>query len=216
MWKDRLYLNESLTAPKREIFSKLLELKKQDRIWTVFTRDGIPCFKPSKDSPPSRVFSMRQLTTILQRIPPASRGGPSRPGSGAPLEGPPGRVGTYRRPPPPPAPGAAGPGSPAADRHRRGPPPPAGVTRADRGREGGVAEEGELFHRSVTVADPATQHGEPARRQRVPPVHAPPPATAAGGRPSDDAAAIRPPGEDVPVDQATTVDPGRQETASNV
>ena len=127
----RLYVNESLTAQKREIFGKLLELKKRSNVWTVFTRDGIPCFKHSKESPPTRVYSMQQLTDIMEKFHLAPPSGSHRAGGGGaqPTGGRSGRAGPSRSQPPPVL-GAAAPGVPAADRSRPGA-PPGGVTRAE-------------------------------------------------------------------------------------
>lgn len=85
----RLYVNESLTKSKREIFSKLLEMRKEKRIWTAFTKNGIPCCKMTKDSPSIKVLTLRQLDQLARRGPAVAA-----PAGGA-------RAGDRGRPPPP-------------------------------------------------------------------------------------------------------------------
>ena len=75
--KGRLFVSESLTRSKREIFSKLLDLKRKQVIWTAFTRNGIPCLKLLKDSSPVRIFSLQQLDQVLQKV--RSAGSPPQP-----------------------------------------------------------------------------------------------------------------------------------------
>ena len=85
---DRLYINESLTKSKREIFSRLLEMKRQDRIWTAFTKNGIPCCKLTKESTAMRINSLQQFERLVLQIPAAAA-----PAGGA-------RAGAGGRPPP--------------------------------------------------------------------------------------------------------------------
>ena len=89
--KGRVFVNESLTKSKREIFSKILDLKKKKVIWTAFTKNGIPCLKLQKDSTPIKLFSMQQLDVVLRRALPAAAlpppsGGRPRGGGGRPAE----------------------------------------------------------------------------------------------------------------------------------
>ena len=83
--KGKVFVNESLTRSKREIFSRLLELKRSNRIWTTFTRNGIPCLKMLKDSNTTRIFSMQQLDLALRRAPPPPPSVPLRGEGGRPL-----------------------------------------------------------------------------------------------------------------------------------
>ena len=87
--RSRLFVSESLTKKKREIFSQLLELKKKGRVWTVFTKNGIPCMKVDGDSPPVRFFTMEQFQARMRGLPPPlalpddRRGGGGRGGGAA-------------------------------------------------------------------------------------------------------------------------------------
>ena len=94
--KGRLFVSESLTRAKREVFSKLLDLKRKQVIWTAFTKNGIPCLKLLKESSPVRIFSLQQLDLVLQKVrpagsppppPPPPAGGPWRGGEGRPPGG---------------------------------------------------------------------------------------------------------------------------------
>ena len=106
--KGRLFLSESLTKKNREIFNKLLDLKRRNQIWTAFTRNGIPCVKIAKDSSYIRVNTLDQLQ-LLPRSPPAAAAPPGDRrsggggGGGAAAGGPPGRPAGGRQ-----EPGAAG------------------------------------------------------------------------------------------------------------
>ena len=155
--KGRVYINESLTNSKREIFNRLLGLKKENRIWTVFTKNGIPCCKLSKDSQPISVSTFQQLESLVQRSSAAAPGG----GAGTAGRGPPPRA------PPPRAPLRSG-GRPWA-----GPPPPAVGRPA--GPHGGPP-------RSGSPAAPAPLHAGVAP---VNPRPAPEPSASAGSRAAD-------------------------------
>lgn len=132
--KGRLFLSESLTKKNREIFNKLLDLKRRNQIWTAFTRNGIPCVKISKDSSYIRVHTLDQLQLLPRSpspaaAPPGDRrsGGGGGGGGGAAAVGPPGRPAGGRR-----EPGAAGP-LPGGRRQDGGPSPlrvPADVSSA--------------------------------------------------------------------------------------
>ena len=61
---QRVYISESLTSKKREIFAELLLMKKKGYIWTAFTSNGIPSYKRTKESPPRRVYSQQQLQDL--------------------------------------------------------------------------------------------------------------------------------------------------------
>ena len=89
--KGKVFVNESLTKSKREIFSKLLELKRQGEIWTAFTKNGLPFLKMMKDSSPVRIDALQQLELMMRRPPPAApppAGGPRRGGGGGPPPAP--------------------------------------------------------------------------------------------------------------------------------
>ena len=89
--KKRLYLSENLSKPDAENFTRLLALKREGRIYTAFTRGGIPAFKLRKESRPTRIFSGEQPDRIIENLP----GGP--PERGGPRDG---RVPSSRPPPP--------------------------------------------------------------------------------------------------------------------
>lgn len=98
----RLYVNESLTKSKREIFGKLLEMRREKKIWTAFTKNGIPCCKLTKDSPSMKIMTLRQLDQLGRRGPAVAA-----PAGGA-------RAGDRGRPPPPPPARPPGAGRPDA------------------------------------------------------------------------------------------------------
>ena len=108
---NRLFVSENLTRANSAIFNRLLQLKRSGRVWAVFSKAGVPCYKPSKLSSPIRVHNMQQVT-VAERDLPLARPGLGR--SAAP-------------PPPPPLPQRDGPGRPV-----RG----AGHTRPGRGGGG--------------------------------------------------------------------------------
>ena len=127
---DRLFVSENLTRAKSAVFNRILQLKRSGRVWAVFTRAGIPCFKASKTSAPIRVYNMQQVTAVERDLPPA----PSGPG------------GSRAAPPPAPPP----PRDPAGGRPAR-PGPARDGTPQRRGERGGVGGD-----RSADVAAAGT------------------------------------------------------------
>ena len=73
--RRRLYLSESLTKAKNAVFKRLLEMRREDRIWAAFTKNGIPAFKLTKESSPTRVLTQQQLDDVLRRAPPPGSAG---------------------------------------------------------------------------------------------------------------------------------------------
>lgn len=59
-----LFINESLTASKSQIFRSLLEAKKQKQIYTVFTRWGHVFYKAEKYGTNTRVESIQKLRSL--------------------------------------------------------------------------------------------------------------------------------------------------------
>ena len=114
---DRLFVSENLTRAKSAVFNRLLQLKRSGRVWTVFTKAGIPCFKANKTSAPIRVYNLQQVSTVERDLPPAP---PGAGGSRAPP------------PPPPPQPRDRAGGRPA------GPDPARGEAPQRRGERGGA------------------------------------------------------------------------------
>ncbi|KAF0298224.1 hypothetical protein FJT64_000366 [Amphibalanus amphitrite] len=85
---------ESLTRAKRELFSELLAMKKEKRLWTVFTRNGLPFYKLQQLSSPVRVTSPEQIAELRRKLDPvAGRRAPPGPA----LSGPPAVAGADRR-----------------------------------------------------------------------------------------------------------------------
>ena len=121
--RKRLYVNESLTKNKAQIFNRLLALKKEQRIWSVYTRGGIPIAKLLRESPPTKVHSLQQLALIERGLTArlAAAAGPPPSGGGGPAAGPLLRP-RARAAGGPWSPGGAA-GSPGSDR------PPAGAGR---------------------------------------------------------------------------------------
>ena len=70
----RLFVTENLTRSKSDVFNRLLQLKRSGRVWTVFSKAGIPCYKASKLSAPIRVHNMKQVTDAERDLPPAGSG----------------------------------------------------------------------------------------------------------------------------------------------
>ena len=60
---NRLFVTENLRA-KSQIFNRLLQMKRNGRIWTAFSKGGIPCYKSSKASAPIRVHTMQQVLAL--------------------------------------------------------------------------------------------------------------------------------------------------------
>ena len=67
----RLFVTENLTRSKSDVFNRLLQLKRSGRVWTVFSKAGIPCYKASKLSAPIRVHNMKQVIDAERDLPPA-------------------------------------------------------------------------------------------------------------------------------------------------
>lgn len=84
--KDRLFVSENLSATQGAFFRDLRLLRKQQRIWTTFTKNGVACYKLHQDSPPTRVYSQRQLALAFQRAGPPrapAAGGASQTAAGS-------------------------------------------------------------------------------------------------------------------------------------
>lgn len=64
--KDRFFVNENLTVAARAIKSKALFAKKDGKLHSVITRDGVVCVKKNPESESRRVETMDQLLEILQ------------------------------------------------------------------------------------------------------------------------------------------------------
>ena len=134
---DRLFVTENLTRAKSDVFNRLLQLKRSGRVWTVFSKAGIPCFKASKTAAPDRVYNMEQVISAERGLPPAPPGaGRTRAAAPGPLP-----------PPPPPLRDLAG-GRPAQPDLARG---EALQRRGERGGAGGT--------RHVDVAASETSSG---------------------------------------------------------
>lgn len=157
-FRKRLYVNESLTKNKAQIFNRLLSLKRDQRIWTVYTRGGIPVARIQKESPPTRVYSLKQLELI-------ERGLEVRPAPGPRA----GSAGSRDAPLPParrPRPGGAG--GAATDRSaedRTEPSPEVGDGRptrqpsSDAGRGGATS----ALESDCGRESPVTSAGDPGR-----------------------------------------------------
>ena len=110
-FSKRLFVNENLTKAKGMIFTALLQLKKKGKVWTVFSKAGIPCYKVTKTASPIRVHSAQQLAAVERDLtrpdaapapaPAPALGGRARTGA------PPARLAPLARPGPPPS-GAVG------------------------------------------------------------------------------------------------------------
>ncbi|KAF0291998.1 hypothetical protein FJT64_009943 [Amphibalanus amphitrite] len=92
--EHRLFINESLTRAKRELFSELLAMKKEKRLWTVFTRNGLPFYKLQQLSSPVRVTSPEQIAELGRKLDPAAG---RRAPPGPALSDPPAVAGADRR-----------------------------------------------------------------------------------------------------------------------
>lgn len=64
--KDRIFVNENLTVAARAIKHKALAAKKEGKLHSVVTRDGVVCIKKSPESESRRVETVDQLMEILQ------------------------------------------------------------------------------------------------------------------------------------------------------
>ena len=62
---NALYINESLSKVRNEIFNELLSLKKQRKIYTVFTRNGAVFFKDKQYGQNVRVDNFSKLTALF-------------------------------------------------------------------------------------------------------------------------------------------------------
>ena len=61
-----LFINESLTPRKKEIYNKLLELKKAGRLYCVFSRHGSVCCKVTSVSQRVVIDSIRKVEELIQ------------------------------------------------------------------------------------------------------------------------------------------------------
>ena len=139
---DRLFVTENLTRAKSAVFNRLLQLKRSGRVWTVFSKAGIPCFKASKTAVPVRVYNMEQVISAERGLPPAP------PGAGRPRAAAPGPL----PPPPPPLRDLAG-GRPARPDLARG---EALQRRGERGGAGGTR------HADVTASETSSGSADAA------------------------------------------------------
>lgn len=64
--KDRFFVNENLTVAARAIKAKALLAKKDGKLHSVFTRDGVICIKKTPESESRRIETMEKLMEILQ------------------------------------------------------------------------------------------------------------------------------------------------------
>ena len=119
--KERLYVSESLTKSKKEIFNRLLGLKRDNRIWTAFTKNGFPCCKMTKDSSVIRISSLQQLDQVMRRVPDAASPGVSRAGGPGRAPADARRLGGSGASSPPVAGSSAGPGPACSSGPGRGP-----------------------------------------------------------------------------------------------
>lgn len=78
-----LFVRESLTKAKQGIFAALLKLRREGKIWTAFTNSGIPAFKLTPESAPTRIHSLQQLDALMGMVPSAGKY-PVRRAAGAP------------------------------------------------------------------------------------------------------------------------------------
>ena len=62
---DELFISESLIQKHRDIFRRLLELKKQKKLYCVFTRFGFPYCKVQKDLQKVLVDSVEKVDTLF-------------------------------------------------------------------------------------------------------------------------------------------------------
>ena len=65
---QRLYISESLTRSNRELHGELLTMKSEKLVWTVFTNNGIPGYKLTRDSLPIRVTTVQQIKQLWQQV----------------------------------------------------------------------------------------------------------------------------------------------------
>lgn len=59
--KKRLYISESLSPRRQTIFKTLLDAKKDGKVHSIFTRDGVPCFRPVANAAVVRVDRVSKL-----------------------------------------------------------------------------------------------------------------------------------------------------------
>ena len=78
-----LFVNESLSPKKQEVFNALLEEKRQKHIYTVFSKRGAVYFKETPESRGRRVDDINHLRSVLGRSAPARASSSRRPAGGA-------------------------------------------------------------------------------------------------------------------------------------
>ena len=147
-FSNRLFVNENLTKANNDIFKRLVHLKRSGKLWTVFSKAGIPTYKASKTSTPIRVYNMQQLIALeseLTATTPAPAPVPERARAG------PQRAQLLPRDRPRSPPGAR----PRSPPRARPEPPPAGHM----GRSGGRSalpqrEEGDIGGQSPSASGP--------------------------------------------------------------
>ena len=108
-FSQRLFVNENLTKANSAIFKGLLELKKGGKLWTVFSKAGIPSCKIAKTSSPRRVHTAQQLAALereLSRLSAAPAAAAGRAGAAGPPASRPAPP-TRPRSPPPARPGSS-------------------------------------------------------------------------------------------------------------
>ena len=76
----KMYITESLSAPKREIMNALIAAKKQGHIYTCFSRKGYPFVKDTPSSSGRRVTSLEQVRPYLDAPLPRPQVPPGPPG----------------------------------------------------------------------------------------------------------------------------------------
>ena len=87
-FSNRLFVSENLTRANNAIFKRLVDLNRSGKLWTVFSKAGIPSYKASKTSTPIRVYNMQQLIALESELtaatpapapaPERARAGPER------------------------------------------------------------------------------------------------------------------------------------------
>ena len=170
-FSKRLFVNENLTKAKSMIFAALLQLKKKGKVWTVFSKAGIPCYKVTKTASPIRVHSAEQLAAVERDlIQPGAAPAPvpaPAPGGRARAGPPPARLVPLARPGPP--------LGVAAERRGAASPLP---RRADEERGGGRPVEGRPESAGGAPTDAArsqkTTDEEDVSERRVPLLGGPP------------------------------------------
>ena len=64
-----LYISESLSQGRREIFNITLEAKRKEKVQSVFTRRGIVYIKTSRDAEPQKIDDLQKARELLRGSP---------------------------------------------------------------------------------------------------------------------------------------------------